>query len=154
MNPHKKPISQREKNKHNLSLLGASKTILPANPDEARLENFPNPEPKRDYLIKFDCPEFTALCPITSQPDFARIVIEYIPDKLCIESKSLKLYLGSFRNCGTFHEAVVNRILDDIYRACKPRWIKVSGYFNTRGGIAITVVAEKNSPLRKEGYSP
>jgi 7-cyano-7-deazaguanine reductase len=139
------------KQKYGLSLLGEHKTALPSSPDRAKLESFPNPEPARDYFIKFDCPEFTSLCPITSQPDFAKIVIEYVPDKSCLESKSLKLYLGAFRNSGTFHEAVVNRILNDIYKVCKPRWIKVTGFFNARGGIAISVVAEKKAPSIKKG---
>jgi len=125
-----------------LSLLGASKTILPAGPDQAVLESFPNPKPARPYWISLDCPEFTALCPITGQPDFGHLTIAYIPNRRCVESKALKLYLGSFRNHGAFHEAVTNRILDDLVRAIRPRQARVTGVFNRRGGIAITVVAE------------
>jgi 7-cyano-7-deazaguanine reductase len=102
---------------------------------------FKNPNPERDYEIRVDCPEFTCLCPMTGQPDFARIEICYIPDELCFELKSLKLYLWSYRDEGAFHEAVTNKVLDDIVRAIKPRWIEVAGHFNTRGGIATTVTA-------------
>lgn len=107
----------------------------------ARIETFPNRHPDRDYTIRFDCPEFTSLCPITGQPDFARITIEYVPDQLCIESKSLKLYLGSFRNEGSFAEAITNRIRDDLAAACKPRRLTVTADFTPRGGIAICVKA-------------
>ena len=122
-----------------LTLLGNSGTDYPATPDEARLEAFENAHPDRDYWVHLDCPEFTALCPITGQPDFATLTIRYVPDKLCVESKALKLYLGAFRNTGTFHEAVVNRILDDLVAAIHPRQATVKGRFNPRGGIAITV---------------
>jgi len=115
---------------------------IPRSPDKARLETFRNAYPKRDYWIHFECPEFTALCPITGQPDFGAITIDYIPARACLESKSLKLYLFSFRNHGTFHEAAVNRILDDIVTVCRPRRLRVTGRFNARGGIAITVTAE------------
>jgi 7-cyano-7-deazaguanine reductase len=125
-----------------LSILRRSRQTFPRNPDEARLEAFPNPRPNRKYWIHFECPEFTTLCPVTGQPDFALITIDYVPGKLCLESKSLKLYLNSFRNIGAFHEESVNRILDDIVRNCRPRHLKVSGKFNPRGGIAITVNAE------------
>lgn len=125
-----------------LTLLGQSRTVYPASPDQARLEAFPNAHPGRDYWITFHCPEFTALCPITGQPDFGVITIEYIPHRLCLESKSLKLYLFSYRNHGTFHEAAVNRILDDVVKAVRPRQARVTGRFNARGGLAITVAAE------------
>jgi len=124
-----------------LTLLGASRTPTPESPEEARLEAFENTCPDRDYWVDLDCPEFTCLCPITGQPDFARLTIRYVPDKLCIESKALKIYLGSFRNTGTFHEAVVNRVLDDLVAAIRPRRAVVKGTFNPRGGIAITVEA-------------
>jgi 7-cyano-7-deazaguanine reductase len=104
------------------------------------LETFPNPKPERDYVIQFDCPEFTCLCPITGQPDFATIQIEYVPDKLCVELKSLKLYLWSFRDEGAFHEAVTNRICDDIVSAIGPRRITVTGRFAVRGGITTNVI--------------
>ena len=105
------------------------------------LEAFENSHPERNYKIILDCPEFTALCPITGQPDFGYITITYIADKFCIESKSLKLYLFSFRNHGTFHEEVINRILDDIVEKINPRQATVIGNFNPRGGIAINVEA-------------
>jgi len=128
-----------------LTLLSASQTPVPASPDEAQLETFANSHPGRDYVIKFDCPEFTSLCPITGQPDFGHITIEYTADKRCIESKSLKIYLFSFRNHGSFHEAVTNRILEDVVDACAPRWARVIGDFRPRGGIAIHVTAEHGS---------
>ena len=106
-----------------------------------QLETFPNPRPERDYEIHMDCPEFTCICPRTGQPDFATIRLDYIPDKLCVELKSLKLYLWSYRNEGAFHEAVVNQILDDLVRACRPRKMTVTGDFNVRGGIHTTVTA-------------
>jgi len=103
------------------------------------LETFPNPKPERDYEIHFDCPEFTCLCPMTGQPDFARFTITYVPDQLCVELKSLKLYLWSFRDEGAFHEAVTNRIADDLMAALKPRRLTVSGDFFVRGGIGTVV---------------
>jgi 7-cyano-7-deazaguanine reductase len=106
-----------------------------------QLETFPNPRPERDYEIHMDCPEFTCICPRTGQPDFATIRLDYVPDKLCVELKSLKLYLWSYRNEGAFHEAVVNQILDDLVRACRPRKMTVTGDFNVRGGIHTTVTA-------------
>lgn len=104
-----------------------------------QLETFPNPYPDRDYEIEFDCPEFTCLCPKTGQPDFATIHITYVPDQKCIELKSLKLYLWSYRNEGAFHEAVTNKILDDIVAACQPRCVEILGDFWVRGGIHTTV---------------
>ena len=106
-----------------------------------KLETFPNPTPARDYEIRFDCPEFTCVCPMTGQPDFATIRIVYTPDRLCVELKSLKLYLWSFRNEGAFHEAVTNRILDDLVEALHPRKMEVTGDFFVRGGIHTVVVA-------------
>ena len=106
------------------------------------LETFPNPHPERDYEISMECPEFTCMCPRTGQPDFATIRITYVPDKLCVELKSLKLYIWSYRNEGAFHEAVVNRILDDFTKACTPRKAIVIGDFNVRGGIHTTVRVE------------
>ena len=105
-----------------------------------QLETFPNPRVGRDYVIQFDCPEFTCLCPITGQPDFATIVIEYVPSTLCVELKSLKLYMWSYRNEGAFHEAVTNQIADDIVAAIAPTKLTVSGKFWMRGGITTTVV--------------
>src|SRR5262245_17539446 len=109
------------------------------------IETFPNPKPERDYTITHICPEFTSVCPKTGQPDFATIELEYIPDRLCIELKSLKLYYYGFRNEGIFYEAVTNRILDDLSAACHPRWMRVTGRFNVRGGISSVVVAETGS---------
>ena len=106
------------------------------------LETFPNPNPERDYEIRFDCPEFTCLCPRTGQPDFATIRIRYVPGRLCVELKSLKLYLWSYRNQGAFHEAVTNRILDDLVSALAPRRMVVEGDFYVRGGIHTVVVVE------------
>lgn len=105
------------------------------------LETFDNPKPERDYEIHFDCPEFTCLCPLTGQPDFGHIAIVYVPDRLCVELKSLKLYLWSFRDEGAFHEAVTNQILDDLVAATSPRRIEVTASFNVRGGIRTDVVA-------------
>ena len=107
-----------------------------------RLETFPNHNDKRDYVITLQTEEFTCVCPKTGQPDFAKIKIQYIPDKKIIESKSLKLYLWSFRNEGVFHEHVTNIMLDDLVAALQPRWCKVSAEFSARGGIGITVDAE------------
>ena len=124
-----------------LTILKAGERNYPEHPDEARLEAFDNPYPARDYWVTFDCPEFTSLCPVTGQPDFGHVTIRYIPEARCVESKSLKLYLFSFRNHRTFHEEVVNRILDDLVSVCAPREAVVRGEFNPRGGIAITVEA-------------
>ena len=124
-----------------LTLLGSGTLPTPPSPDQARLEAFPNPSPRRTYQITFDCPEFTSLCPVTGQPDFAHITIDYWPRQKCVESKALKLYLGSFRNQGCFAEAIVNRILDDVVACCRPRRAIVTGRFTARGGIAITVTA-------------
>lgn len=105
------------------------------------LETFANPRPGREYEIHFECPEFTCLCPLTGQPDFATIYIEYVPDERCVELKSLKLYLWSYRNEGAFHEAVTNRILDDLVAATSPRRMTIKASFLVRGGITTTVVA-------------
>ena len=124
-----------------LTLLGRSDTKIPVSPDKARLETFPNPA-RRAYRIHFDTDDFTSLCPVTGQADFARIEIVYIPDRACIESKSLKLYLAAYRNVGAFNEAVANRILDDFVRACAPRYAAITARFSARGGIGLTVDAE------------
>ncbi|TDI45988.1 MAG: NADPH-dependent 7-cyano-7-deazaguanine reductase QueF [Acidobacteria bacterium] len=106
------------------------------------LETFDNPKPGRDYEIRVECPEFTCVCPKTGQPDFALITIHYVPDRVCVELKSLKQYLGSFRDEGHFHEAVTNRILDDLVEALAPRRMRIEADFNVRGGIRTVVVAE------------
>lgn len=111
-----------------------------------QLETFPNPQPNRPYEIRFDCPEFTCLCPKTGQPDFAHFSIEYVPAQLCVELKSLKLYLWSFRDEGAFHEAVTNQILDDLVAATQPRSMTVTGDFFVRGGIGTKVIAKHEAP--------
>ena len=124
-----------------LTLLGRSESKLPLSPADARLETFPNPA-RRSYRIHFETDDFTCLCPVTGQPDFARIDIDYVPDRLCVESKSLKFYLAAYRNERAFNEAVTNRILDDFVKACAPCEVIVTAEFSARGGIALTVVAE------------
>ena len=114
------------------------------------LELFPNPQPERDYTIRITIPEFTCLCPKTGQPDFATLLLEYIPDQQCVELKSLKMYVWSFRDEGAFHEAVTNEILDDLVNATAPRFMRLSAIFNVRGGIDTTVIAEH----RAEGWQP
>ncbi len=110
------------------------------------LDTFPNPQPERNYTIRIEVPEFTCLCPKTGQPDFATLLLEYVPNQSCVELKSLKLYVWSFRDEGAFHEAVTNRILDDLVSACHPHYFRVTGRFNVRGGIYTTVVAEYREP--------
>jgi 7-cyano-7-deazaguanine reductase len=114
------------------------------------LETFPNPQPGRDYVIHMEIPEFTCLCPKTGQPDFAVLVLDYIPERLCVELKSLKLYIWSYRDQGAFHEAVTNRILDHLAQATKPRFMRLTARFFVRGGIFTTVVAEH----RAKGWKP
>ncbi len=110
------------------------------------LETFDNPQPERDYTIRIRVPEFTCLCPKTGQPDFAELHIEYVPDQRCVELKSLKMYVWSFRDEGAFHEAVTNRILDDLVAATRPRFMRLTADFNVRGGIYTKVVAEYRDP--------
>jgi len=114
---------------------------MPAKPSR-QLETFPNPRPGRDYEIAFECPEFTCLCPKTGQPDFATISIRYVPERLCVELKSLKLYLWSYRDQGTFHEAVTNKIANDLIAALDPRYLHLEGDFYVRGGIKTVVRVE------------
>jgi 7-cyano-7-deazaguanine reductase len=111
----------------------------PPSPDEARLDPVPNPHPGTDYVARFTCPEFTTLCPVTGQPDFAHLVIDYVPDRWLVESKSLKLYLQSYRNHGTFHEGCTVGIGKKIVAAVSPRWLRIAGYWYPRGGIPIDV---------------
>lgn len=111
-----------------------------------KLETFANPRPQRDYRIHMQIPEFTCLCPRTGQPDFATLTLDYVPDRRCVELKSLKLYVWSYRNEGAFHEAVTNRILDDLVRATRPRFMRLTAKFNVRGGINTTVVAVHVKP--------
>jgi 7-cyano-7-deazaguanine reductase len=122
---------------------------MPSKPSTT-LETFANPAPRRDYRIHMEIPEFTCLCPKTGQPDFATLVLDYVPDKLCVELKSLKLYIWSYRNEGAFHEAVTNRILDDLVAATRPRYMRLTARFYVRGGIFTTVVAEH----AKNGWKP
>ncbi len=117
---------------------------MPTRPAKT-LETFPNPAPRRDNTIAFTCPEFTCLCPKTGQPDFATIAIRYVPNRTCVELKSLKLYLWSFRNEGHFHEAVTNRILDDLVKLLRPRFLEVVGDFFVRGGIHTVVTVTHNA---------
>lgn len=124
-----------------LSLLGKADTRLPASPDEATLETFPNQRAGRRYWITLTCPEFSSLCPVTGQPDSANIVIRYVPGDKCVETKSLKFYFASFRNHPAFNEEVVNRILDDMVRSIQPTELIVRGDFAPRGGIQLTVEA-------------
>ncbi len=112
------------------------------------LDTFDNPQPERDYTIRIDVPEFTCLCPMTGQPDFAKLRFEYVPDRKCVELKSLKLYVWSYRDEGAFHEAVTNQILDDLVRALQPRFMRLTADFNVRGGIYTAVVVEH----RAEGW--
>ncbi|HYH43621.1 MAG TPA: preQ(1) synthase [Burkholderiales bacterium] len=118
---------------------------MPSHPSQT-LETFPNPTPLRDYRIHMEIPEFTCLCPKTGQPDFATLVIDYVPDDKCVELKSLKLYIWSYRNEGAFHEAVTNRILDDLVAATHPRYMRLTARFYVRGGIFTTVAAQHAKP--------
>ena len=136
----------RNKKYASLTLLGSSEAAFPKSPHQARIETFANPKPNRDYAIRLDCPDFTSLCPVTGAPDFAEIFVEYIPDKLCIETKSLKLYLSSYRNVHSFNEQVINSILDDLVKACRPRRMKIEGKFVPRGGLSLSVTAEHSNP--------
>ena len=122
---------------------------MPSKPSKA-LESFPNPSPERDYLIRMHIPEFTCLCPMTGQPDFATLFLDYVPDRKCVELKSLKLYVWSFRNEGAFHEAVTNRICDDLVRLLSPRFLRLAARFFVRGGIFTSVVVEH----RKARWKP
>ena len=126
---------------------------MPSKPSR-KLETFANPAPARDYRIHMEIPEFTCLCPKTGQPDFATLVLDYVPDKLCVELKSLKLYVWSYRNEGAFHEAVTNRILDDLVAATRPRFMRLTAHFSVRGGIFTTVVAQHAKPGRKSADLP
>ena len=127
------------------ALLGKQST-LPASPDEAELDLVPNPHKGENYLVRFTAPEFTSLCPVTGQPDFAHLVIDYVPADWLVESKALKLYLGSFRNHGAFHEDCTLRIGRDLVTATKPRWLRIGGYWFPRGGIPIDVFWQSGAP--------
>jgi 7-cyano-7-deazaguanine reductase len=120
---------------------------MPSRPSK-QLQTFPNPAPERDYRIRMEIPEFTCLCPMTGQPDFATLTLDYVPDRACVELKSLKLYVWSYRDQGAFHEAVTNKILGDLVSAIAPRYMKLEARFNVRGGIYTSVIAEH----RKKGW--
>jgi 7-cyano-7-deazaguanine reductase len=134
-------------------------TRLPAAPDEARLETVPNPHPDARYLVRFSCPEFTSLCPITGQPDFAHLVIDYVPKERLVESKSLKLFLSAFRNHGSFHEDCTLAIAKRLELALEPVWLRIGGYWYPRGGMPIDVFYQSGPPpdglwLPDQGVSP
>jgi 7-cyano-7-deazaguanine reductase len=131
----------------NLTQLGG-KTRLPASPEDAVLEKVPNPHPRATYLVRFTCPEFTALCPITGQPDFAHLVIDYVPRRFLVESKSLKLYLGSFRNHGAFHEDCTVTIARRLVETLRPKWLRIGGYWYPRGGMPIDIFYQTDAPPR------
>ena len=139
--------------KRPLSHLGSKSQLTDADIENPRtiLEAFPNPRPQRDYEIKFVFPEFTSMCPVTGQPDFATITVQYVPDQRCVEMKSLKLYFLAYRNKGIFYEAVVNTILDDLVNALAPRRMTVIGQFAVRGGTAGTVTAEHDASRNERG---
>lgn len=139
--------------KENLTLLG-SKVKLPQSPDEAIIECVDNPKLNRLYAVRFTCPEFTSLCPQTGQPDFAHIVIDYVPNKLLIESKALKLFLGSFRNHGAFHEDCTIEIGTKLFEACSPHWLRIAAYWEPRGGIPIDVFWQNDEPQFDCVYIP
>jgi 7-cyano-7-deazaguanine reductase len=145
------PRSQKKTIDHraSLTLLGRSEAGVPSTPSASILETFENRYPQRDYVIRFDAEDFTSLCPITRQPDFAAVRIEYVADQRCIETKSLKFYLASYRNCAAFNEEVANRILEDLVSACDPRRMRVEGVFASRGGIQVSVEASFEGKRRR-----
>ena len=128
-----------------LTQLGAH-TDAPASPDEAVLERVANPQAGMDYLVRFTCPEFTSLCPLTGQPDFAHLVLDYVPDEWIVESKSLKLFLASFRNHGAFHEACSMQVAQRLVDLLTPRWLRLGAYWYPRGGIPIDVFWQTGAP--------
>lgn len=132
---------RNEKELEGLTKLGSQGTKYPTDYDPDLLETFINKHPENEYVVNFDCPEFTTLCPMTGQPDFGHLIISYIPNERMVESKSLKLYLFSFRNHGDFHEDCVNIIMKDLWNLMQPRYIEVKGYFMPRGGITINPFA-------------
>ena len=142
-------MSRENLEKEGITLLGNQKVKYPDNYAPEVLETFLNKHPDNDYFVKFNCPEFTSLCPITGQPDFSEICISYLPDKKMVESKSLKLYLFSFRNHGDFHEDCVNKIMKDLIALMDPNYIEVTGIFTPRGGISIYPYANYGRPGTK-----
>jgi len=151
--PSKKRAPARKKAKAaSLTQLGA-RVETPAAPEKARLETAPNPHEDINYVARFTAPEFTSLCPVTGQPDFAHLVIDYIPEKKIIESKSFKLFLTSFRNHGAFHEDCTVAIAKAIIAAAKPRWLRIGGYWYPRGGIPIDIFYQTGAPP-KDAWIP
>jgi 7-cyano-7-deazaguanine reductase len=144
--------SSTKASRKDLTLLGR-RAPLPASPAEARLETFANPHPGMAYVVRFTCPEFTSMCPITGQPDFAHLVIDYVPGRRCVESKSLKLYLSSFRNEGAFHEDCTLTIAKRLIDTMKPKWLRITGAWYPRGGIPIDVFFQTGAPPRN-AYVP
>jgi 7-cyano-7-deazaguanine reductase len=147
-----------KKKAEGLSQLGR-KTELPESPDKAVLESVPNPHPGTDYVVRFTNPEFTSICPITGQPDFAHLVIDYVPDARLVESKSLKLYLASFRNHGAFHEDCTIAIAKRLEELLAPRWLRIGGYWFPRGGMPIDIFYQSGPPpkdlwLPEQGVAP
>jgi 7-cyano-7-deazaguanine reductase len=129
----------------NLTLLG-QQVNLPKTPEDATLERIDNPHPDKEYLVRFSCPEFTSLCPMTGQPDFAHLVIDYVPQLYLVESKALKLFLGSFRNHGDFHESCTLGIAKRLEDAIVPKWLRIAGYWYPRGGIPIDIFYQSAEP--------
>ena len=129
-------------NPSDFTLLGRSEASIPASPSRETLEVFTNRNQGRDYWIELDCPEFSSLCPVTGQPDTAHVTIRYVPNKLCVETKSLKYYLASYRNQASFNEDIMNRIADDLIAVCQPHRLSLTGSFSPRGGISLTVEIE------------
>jgi 7-cyano-7-deazaguanine reductase len=132
---------------------------IPASPEEARLEAVANPHPETDYLVRFTCPEFTSVCPITGQPDFAHLVIDYVPDRKIVESKSLKLFLGSYRNHPAFHEACTVDVAQRLIGTIAPKWLRIGGYWYPRGGMPIDIFYQTGEPpkglwLPDQGVAP
>ena len=138
-------MAKRKASTSKLTQLGAS-TIWPKSPAEAQLERVPNPHPSKLYLARFTAPEFTSLCPVTGQPDFAHLVIDYVPRRWLVESKSLKLFLGSYRNHGAFHEDCTVEVADRLVKLLSPRWLRIGGYWFPRGGIPIDVFWQTGRP--------
>jgi 7-cyano-7-deazaguanine reductase len=145
--PSKKtPSNAANKTQKKFRLLGRADTSFPSAPSKEILDVFPNRSPHRSYWITFECSEFTSVCPVTAQPDFAKFTIRYIPERLCVETKSLKYYLASFRHTPAFNEEITNRILEDLVAVAQPREMIVEGEFSPRGGIAVSVLAKHPDP--------
>lgn len=146
----RKPRAEAATAASELTVGAREKPVVPPSVPSRQLDVFPNPAPQRDYVIQFQVPEFTCFCPLTKQPDFAHFTIDCIADKLCVELKSLKMYMWSYRNEGAFHEKVTNDILEDIVKAIKPRYLRITAKWYVRGGIYTNVVVEH----RKKGWKP